>query len=138
MTLPGPLTTGAEDSRTNWRGAPGAPPKEIALSSACEADVGGTLSMHALALASETPSALLDWNNNYGSDRAKCVATHCSNFPKSFVGGDIEISELDILGESLGRDRCFAGRLGVHHSVVRHVPRKSSPNPKRAAEDATM
>src|SRR5271163_916272 len=33
------------------------------LSSACEVDVCGVLGMHALQLASETPSALLDWNN---------------------------------------------------------------------------
>src|SRR5215475_88279 len=36
------------------------------LSSACEVDVCGVIGMHALQLASETPSALLDWNNNYG------------------------------------------------------------------------
>ncbi len=40
--------------------------------------------MHALALASETPSALLDWNNNYGTDPDKCVCFHCSNLPKHF------------------------------------------------------
>jgi L-fucose isomerase-like protein len=40
--------------------------------------------MHALALASETPSALLDWNNNYGDDPDKAVCFHCSNLPKSF------------------------------------------------------
>ena len=38
------------------------------IPSACEVDVPGTLSMYMLALASGTPSALLDWNNNYGSD----------------------------------------------------------------------
>ena len=36
------------------------------LPRACEGDICGTVAMHALALASETPSALLDWNNNYG------------------------------------------------------------------------
>ncbi|HJY90186.1 MAG TPA: hypothetical protein VJ255_07900, partial [Candidatus Acidoferrum sp.] len=41
------------------------------LSSACEVDVCGVLAMHALQLASETPSALLDWNNNYGADPNK-------------------------------------------------------------------
>jgi len=35
----------------------------------------GTVSMHALALASQTPSALLDWNNNYGDDENKCVCS---------------------------------------------------------------
>src|SRR5450432_2019214 len=37
------------------------------IPSACEVDIVGTLSMHMLAQASGTPSALLDWNNNYGS-----------------------------------------------------------------------
>ncbi len=36
------------------------------LSSACEVDICGVVAMHALRLASGTPSALLDWNNNYG------------------------------------------------------------------------
>ena len=53
-------------------------------SSACEADICGTISMHALALASQTPSALLDWNNNYGDDPNKAVCFHCSNLPKHF------------------------------------------------------
>src|SRR5271157_3879078 len=54
------------------------------LSSACEVDICGVLGMHALRLASETPSALLDWNNNYGSDPNKAVCFHCSNLPKHF------------------------------------------------------
>ena len=44
----------------------------------------GVLGMHALQLASETPSALLDWNNNYGNDPNKAVCFHCSNLPKHF------------------------------------------------------
>ena len=54
------------------------------LSSACEVDICGVLGMHALRLASGTPSALLDWNNNYGSDPDKAVCFHCSNLPKHF------------------------------------------------------
>ena len=30
------------------------------------------------------PSALLDWNNNYGDDPDKAVCFHCSNLPKHF------------------------------------------------------
>ncbi|HVB40628.1 MAG TPA: L-fucose/L-arabinose isomerase family protein [Terriglobales bacterium] len=54
------------------------------LSSACEVDICGVLAMHALRLASGTPSALLDWNNNYGADPDKAVCFHCSNLPKHF------------------------------------------------------
>ena len=80
--------------------------------SACEMDVTGALSMYTLALASGTSPALLDWNNNYGPEPDKCVNTHCSNFPKSFMGSDVEISELDILGESFGRENCFGAIKG--------------------------
>ena len=81
--------------------------------SACEMDVAGTVSMLALNLASGgKPSGFVDWNNDYGDQRDKCVVTHCSNYPKSFMGDEIEISELDVLGEALGRDHCFAGIKG--------------------------
>jgi L-fucose isomerase-like protein len=52
------------------------------LSSACEVDVAGVVGMHALQLASETPSALLDWNDNYAEDPDKAVCFRCSNLPK--------------------------------------------------------
>ena len=54
------------------------------MSSACEVDICGVLSMHMLRLASQTPSALLDWNNNYGENPNKAVCFHCSNLPKHF------------------------------------------------------
>src|ERR1700746_3623836 len=47
---------------------------EQLFSSACEVDIAGVLGMHALQLASGTPSALLDWNNNYGTDPTKALA----------------------------------------------------------------
>jgi len=78
----------------------------------CEVDVGGAVSMLALALATGRPSALLDWNNNYGDDRDMCVNTHCSSYPKSFFGGEIEISNLDVLGKALGAERCFGAVKG--------------------------
>jgi L-fucose isomerase-like protein len=85
---------------------------EKLLPSACEVDVSGAVSMYALSLATESPSALLDWNNNFGEDRDMCVATHCSNHPKSFVGNPVEISNLDILGASLGYERSFGAIKG--------------------------
>ena len=53
------------------------------MASACETDVAGTVAMQALVLASGKPSALVDWNNNYGDDPDKGVIFHCSNLPKS-------------------------------------------------------
>ena len=65
-----------------------------------------------LLLPSGNPPGFLDWNNNYGSEENKCVNTHCSNFPKSFMGKTPEIADLDILGETLGRDNCFGAVKG--------------------------
>lgn len=76
-------------------------------------DVAGAVSMYALNLASGgKPSGFVDWNNDYGQQRDKCVVTHCSNYPKSFMADKIEISELDVLGEALGRENCFGGIKG--------------------------
>ncbi len=86
-------------------------PPEL-MPSACEVDVTGVLSMYALVLATGTPSALLDWNNNYGEDRNMMVGTHCSNFPKSFVQNEIEIGTLDILGTVLGPENTFGAIKG--------------------------
>jgi L-fucose isomerase-like protein len=80
--------------------------------SACEVDVAGTISMYALALAAQTPSAILDWNNNFGDDRDKVVLTHCSNYPKSFFQNDIEIGSLDVLGTVLGSEDTFGAIKG--------------------------
>ena len=86
---------------------------ERLMPSACEVDVLGAVSMYALLLASGNPPGFLDWNNNYGDDRNKCINVHCSNYPKSFMGKeDIEISNLDVLGETLGKDRCFGAVKG--------------------------
>jgi len=80
--------------------------------SACEVDVMGAVSMYALALAAEAPSAILDWNNNYGREADKCVCTHCGNFPKSFIGAAPEISELDVIGSVVGKEKCFGAVKG--------------------------
>ncbi|HLA90063.1 MAG TPA: L-fucose/L-arabinose isomerase family protein [Gemmatimonadaceae bacterium] len=81
------------------------------LPSACEVDVCGTVSMHALTLASETPSALLDWNNNYGDDPDKAVCFHCSNLPKSFFD-DARMDYQEIIAGTVGRDNTFGTIVG--------------------------
>src|SRR5215813_9102486 len=78
---------------------------------ACEVDVCGTLSMHALALASETPSALLDWNNNYGTDPDKAVCFHCSNLPKHFFQ-DVRMDYQEIIAGTVGKENTFGTVVG--------------------------
>ena len=85
---------------------------EDLMPSACEVDIMGALSMYALALASGAPPAILDWNNNYGHEPDLCVCTHCGNYPKSFIGDTPEVGELDVLGETIGREKCFGAVKG--------------------------
>lgn len=85
---------------------------EKLMPSACEVDVAGSIGMYVLALASQKPSALLDWNNNFAKDRNKVVCTHCSNYPKSFFENEIEIGSLDILGTVLGQEDTFGAVKG--------------------------
>jgi L-fucose isomerase-like protein len=81
------------------------------MSSACETDIVGVLSMHALRLASGTPSALLDWNNNYGTDPNKAVCFHCSNLPKHFFA-DVKMNFQEIIAGTVGKFNTFGTLYG--------------------------
>jgi L-fucose isomerase-like protein len=84
---------------------------ENMLPSACEVDVTGTLSMYAMQLASGSPSALVDWNNNYADDDTKCVLFHCGNWAKSFLP-DITIGTAPIIGTSVGTENTYGALEG--------------------------
>jgi L-fucose isomerase-like protein len=84
---------------------------ENLMSSACETDIVGALSMHALRLASGTPSALLDWNNNYGDDPNKAVCFHCSNLPKHFFA-DVKMEFQEIIAGTVGKLNTFGTLYG--------------------------
>jgi len=84
---------------------------ESLVPSACEVDITGLLGMYILQLAGGTPSALLDWNNNYGSDPDKAVLFHCSNLPKSFF----KASKMDyqaIIAGSVGKENTYGTIVG--------------------------
>jgi len=86
---------------------------EALLPSACEVDVTGLVGMLALRLATESPAALVDWNNNYGDEENKAVVFHCSNLPKSlFKKQRMDIQEI-IAGSVGAENTCgtIVGRL---------------------------
>src|SRR3569832_1350698 len=82
------------------------------LSSACEVDICGVIAMHALRLASGTPSALLDWNNNYGTNPDKAVCFHCSNLPKHFFR-DVKMDYQAIIAGTVGIENTFGSCTGL-------------------------
>jgi len=75
------------------------------MPSACEVDTTGAIGMYALALATETASMLLDWNNNYDDDPDKCIVFHCSNLPKDAL-----------VHAGMGYQAIIAGTVGVDNT----------------------
>ena len=94
--------------------------------SACETDIVGVVAMYALALASGQPSAIVDWNNNYGEDPNKGVVFHCSNLP-----GDIFVQQEAINPDDVAvmdYQEIIAGTVGKENTYGTVVGRvKASP-----------
>ena len=88
----------------------------LLMSSACEVDIMGTVAMYAMARASGRPSALVDWNNNYGEDPDRAVIFHCSNLPKDiFVkkGADAPVMDYqEIIAGTVGKENTYGTIVG--------------------------
>ena len=82
------------------------------LPSACETDITGLVGMYAMALASGRPSALLDWNNNYGDDPDKGVIFHCSNLPQDLFGGQGVMDYQEIIAGTVGKENTYGTVVG--------------------------
>ena len=80
---------------------------------ACEVDTGSAVAMHILGLASEEPTMILDWNNNYGDDENKCILFHCGNVtPSLMVESSGKITDHEILKSTVGTGRGFGCNQG--------------------------
>ena len=102
---------------------------EKLLPSACEVDVTGVLTMYAMQLASQSPAALVDWNNNYADDEDKCVLFHCGNWAKSFLP-DIKISNAPILGSTLGVENTYGALEGRAPASLLTYARVTTADPE--------
>jgi L-fucose isomerase-like protein len=89
------------------------------MPSACETDIAGVVGMYALVLASGKPSAIVDWNNNYGQDPDRGVVFHCSNLPKDiFVDDTVAPEDIpvmdyqEIIAGTVGKENTFGTVVG--------------------------
>ncbi len=80
--------------------------------SACEADITGLIGMYAMVLASGKPSALLDWNNNYGDELDKGVVFHCSNLPQHLFDGKGVMDYQEIIAGTVGKENTYGTVVG--------------------------
>jgi len=81
------------------------------IPSACETDMVGMIGMYILQMASGKPSAIVDWNNNYGDDPDKCVIFHCSNLPKEFFE-DFKMDYQEIIAGTVGKESTYGTVVG--------------------------
>ncbi len=89
------------------------------MPSACETDITGLVGMYAMVLATGKPSAIVDWNNNYGDDPDKAVVFHCSNLPKDIFAQDgipaEDKPEMDyqaIIAGTVGKENTYGTIVG--------------------------
>ena len=89
------------------------------IPSACETDIPGLVGMYAMVLASGKPSAIVDWNNNYGTDPDKGVIFHCSNLPKDlFVEQTVSVQNAakmdyqEIIAGTVGKENTYGTIVG--------------------------
>jgi len=83
---------------------------ESGIPAACEVDTYGAISMRALNLASGSPAALVDWNNN-GSSPDGFVAFHCSNLARSFFAA-CQMDFQAIIAGTVGKDSTWGTVVG--------------------------
>ena len=95
-------------SRMNDRGVP----------CACESDILGTLSMHALQLAGNSASCLADWNNLHNDDPELVNCWHCGVFPMSWAKSRPRMGCQEIIAGTTGRDNA----MGVVEFVMQDGP----------------
>lgn len=81
------------------------------LPAACETDVMGVISMLALQSAADSPSALVDWNNNYDDNPDKFIVFHCGNYAKDMYSS-CTMSYAEILGSTLGNENTYGAIKG--------------------------
>ena len=63
------------------------------IAASCEIDMCSALTMRAMQLASEQPTAVLDWNNNYGDAEDKVILFHCGPVAQSLMTGKGTVTE---------------------------------------------
>ncbi|MFB3891776.1 MAG: L-fucose/L-arabinose isomerase family protein [Phycisphaerae bacterium] len=85
---------------------------------ACEADIMGALSMHALQLAGGGPSCLADWNNLHNDDPELVNCWHCGVFPHSWAKERPKMGCQEIIAGTTGRDNA----MGVAEFVMKDGP----------------
>lgn len=63
------------------------------IPASCEIDMCSAITMRAMSLATEFPTTVLDWNNNYGDDENKVILFHCGPVAQSLMTAKGKVTE---------------------------------------------
>jgi len=63
------------------------------IAASCEVDLCSAITMRAMYLASMQPTAVLDWNNNYGDDENKVIMFHCGPVAQALMTAKGTVTE---------------------------------------------
>ena len=70
------------------------------IPASCEIDMCSALTMRAMSLASEKPTTVLDWNNNYGEEEDKVILFHCGPVPQTLMATKGTVTEHKMFAKS--------------------------------------
>lgn len=79
----------------------------LGIPCACELDVGNAFCMRALTLATGKVSTCLDWNNNYGEQKDKCILFHCGPVAADLMEDKGRIVDHKMFAKSWGKGCAF-------------------------------
>jgi len=84
------------------------------MMAACEVDVCSAVAMAALHASTGQAVTNLDWNNNYGTEKDKCILFHCGPVPQSLMKEKGLVVDHELLVPALGKAcswGCNVGRI---------------------------
>lgn len=90
-----------EENKENYDGVilslPNFGDESSAVNAIKEVDIASAIAMYALYLATGESTACLDWNNNYGDDKNKCILFHCGSTAQKLMQKKGEIVDHSML-----------------------------------------
>jgi L-fucose isomerase-like protein len=66
----------------------------------CEIDLCSAITMRAMYLASQQPTAVLDWNNNYSDDENKVILFHCGPVAQTLMISKGKVTEHKMMAKN--------------------------------------
>ena len=111
----------------------------------CEIDMCSAITMRAMNLASEEPTAVLGWNNNYGDEEDKVILFHCGPVAQGLMTAKGTVTEHKMFakndpgsgwGCNEGRIKAFPATISNDGCMPAKRGLRTTPLRKRSSDAA--